>query len=221
MNSDTAGSIYVTTPTGFSSQLDKLQDTLNNKRFFINPELDIFKYIDGLYTATINQEDCFYRARVGDYKEVKDLHAAPKEKNHFGRFHPKGFSYLYAASEIKTAVAEVRPWQTIVTIAECKAKTELTLLDFTRRNEKLENSDMDYRTTLDNEFSKPINPNTSESDYLLTQIIAEYIKNKGIAGIKYSSSVNDDGYNIVVFDPKVFDIKIMKQVNVSKILYEF
>lgn len=221
MDSDIGANFYVTTPSGFSNQLEKLQDILSDQRFFLSPDLDIFKYIDGLYTVPITQEDCFYRARVGNFTVDADLYAAPKEKNHFGRFHPKGFSYLYAASEITTAVAEVRPWQTTVTIAKCTAKSKLELVDFTRGNERVQDANNDYRKTLNIEFSKPINPNTSESEYLLTQVIAEYIKSKGFAGIKYSSSVSDDGYNIVIFTPDLFDIKLFKQINVSKIHYEF
>lgn len=46
-------------------------------------------------------------------------------------------------------------------------------------------------------FSEPV---SSTSEYLETQYISEYIKCKGFQGIKFHSSLNERGNNIVLFD---------------------
>ena len=46
-------------------------------------------------------------------------------------------------------------------------------------------------------FSFPI---SNKEDYLETQFISEYVKLKGYQGIRYKSSLNRNGHNIVFFD---------------------
>ena len=48
-------------------------------------------------------------------------------------------------------------------------------------------------------FSRPYNGDASK--YLSTQYIAEEIKNMGFDGLRFRSSLNKNGYNIVLFNP--------------------
>lgn len=50
-------------------------------------------------------------------------------------------------------------------------------------------------------FSLPLDPGVEEKRYIPTQFIAELFKNRGYQGIAYKSSVREDGYNIVLFNP--------------------
>lgn len=49
-------------------------------------------------------------------------------------------------------------------------------------------------------FSKPNLGNNQ--DYLPTQYICEFIRKIGFEGIKFKSSVSNDGYNILLFDTR-------------------
>lgn len=62
----------------------------------------------------------------------------------------------------------------------------------------------------------------SDIGYLPTQAIAEYIKNNGYDGIKYSSSISKDGYNIAVFNSSnMRGLEISKVVIVSGVIYSY
>lgn len=51
-----------------------------------------------------------------------------------------------------------------------------------------------------NKFPKPYNG--QQEEYLPTQYLAETIKNMGFDGIRFKSSLNANGINIVLFDEK-------------------
>jgi len=49
-----------------------------------------------------------------------------------GRVNPKGIPFLYVATELKTAVAEVRPWKDeFVSVAQLTTTRELRLINCT------------------------------------------------------------------------------------------
>lgn len=64
--------------------------------------------------------------------------------------------------------------------------------DIKQKNSRLYN-------TIGAMFSRPYNGDASK--YLSTQYIAEEIKNMGFDGLRFRSSLNKNGYNIVLFNP--------------------
>jgi len=127
-----------------------------------------------------------------------------------GRINPDGISYLYAATDIKTAILEVRPVPTqYVSVAQIEILTDTVVYSFAKPLE-FDNDGKNWLSCVDyNEISKYFAmPNYGgNSYYLATQYISEYIKHMknpdGQAvfdGLCFRSSLNPDGTNYVLFD---------------------
>lgn len=161
--------------------------------------LDFFKFfMKAIQEIEITSNDCFYRGRLGIFTQEIELCAPPTEKCSAGRLNPKGVPYLYLADSIDTVISELRPSTgSEITIACFKTKQTLRLLDFCRKQPHKGN---DYLEIIDKEFSKPVEVGCTD-DYCFTQYIARFIKRKGYDGVKYTSSLNRNGYNITIFDP--------------------
>ena len=139
-----------------------------------------------------------------DYKRMKPLNNSASE----GRANPKGIPYLYVATDKETAMSEVRPsLGAILSIGKFKPTRELKIIDFSVHQGKInfflkEPNDVDkvelVWTDMDNAFSVPTSNTNFNSDYVPTQIIAEFIKSLGYDGIAYKSSLGN-GQNIVLF----------------------
>jgi len=155
-----------------------------------------------------------YRSRVNIDTEIIDILKMGKPPEKFstaGRANPIGIPYLYTASNIKTAIAEIRPHKgDNITVATFKVKEPLTLADLRnprksispfKLNEDGLNQiflDLDYLCHLGDELSKPILPREAHLEYLSSQYLCELIKHSGYDGVIYKSSVGD-GDNYAIF----------------------
>lgn len=119
-----------------------------------------------------------------------------------GRANPDHIRYLYLSEDSETPVYEVRPviGQTI-SVARFKVKKDLKIFDLTiQLPDKYENPDYEWPSLFNSVgkmFSKPYNGNPIE--YIPTQYITEEIKRMGFEGIRFKSSLNDGGVNVVLF----------------------
>ncbi len=173
----------------------------------------------------------------------------PKHLTKEGRLNSKGIPYLYLATNIETAVAEVRPWigseltigyfeiledLTIVDTSNDKPKTSLSQYVFVKENGndfEIKKRPVESYTFAEKEeyiwgdinsaFSRPISPSDSPLRYLPTQYLAEKLKTKGYDGIAYKSSLNKDGYNIVLFNPDKAKCVGCRMFEVKKLKYEY
>ena len=136
--------------------------------------------------------------------------APPKGKVPAGRANPKGISYLYLADDVKTALMEVRPnLNQPISVASIVVSKPLMIFDFCRIDSDVQTFDFsdldnfDYDGfllgTFSSYFSSPAFSN-DESNYFATQYLCEYIKELGFDGIRFRSSLNPDGKNVVLFD---------------------
>jgi RES domain-containing protein len=129
-----------------------------------------------------------------------------------GRANPKGIPYLYGASHLETAVAEVRPWiGAMVSVACFRLQRGVRLVNFTNVAQRQvlhmnEPSPAEREAAvwgdIDRAFARPVTPADDEASYAPTQIIAEAIRNAGFDGIAYRSSLGP-GHNIALFDPSL------------------
>jgi len=155
-----------------------------------------------------------YRARVNIDTEIIDITkmGKPPEKiSTAGRANPIGIPYLYTASNITTAIAEIRPHKgDNITVAIFEVKESLTLVDLRNPRETISPFeldedglnqifiDLDYLCHLGDELSKPILPREAHLEYLSSQYLCELIKHCGYDGVIYKSSVGD-GDNYAIF----------------------
>ncbi|MGD9808133.1 MAG: RES family NAD+ phosphorylase [Deferribacterales bacterium] len=167
----------------------------------------------------VDASKIFYRARIHDggakYK-FKDLKAPPFGKANSGRANPKGIPYLYLASDVDTAINEVRPpVKTEVCYVKFNAVKKLRILDLGKEM-VIESPFVDgfkdklrYRDLLNyvaQELNKPVLEENSEFEYLPTQYLCEYLKSLRsddrrkpfVHGVKYKSN-KATGDNYVLF----------------------
>ena len=134
---------------------------------------------------------------------AKDSGAPPADKTTSGRINPERISYLYLAEDPETAIYEVRP--TIgqhVSVASFRLIDEVKIYDLTIADQYSTNQKKDVALfrVIQEHFSEPNTGNAFK--YLPTQYLGEIIKQIGFDGIRYKSSLRNDGVNIVLFNQK-------------------
>lgn len=219
--------MYVSNDDNARKKYNEFVRQFEENRFILNQDIDFIKYyLEALIgnVEHINKGQKFYRARINGAQPFEydtDLGAPPLGQASPGRVNPKGISYLYVALNKETVIAEVQPWLNAeITIAECTAMEHLKVLDLLPTGQERIRQHS-YRRVISEEFSKPIRPETKELEYLPTQYIGEYFKDKRYDGIRYESALHSGGINIAFFDPTKFKIERVEKVRVSKINYDF
>src|ERR1700693_773320 len=106
-----------------------------------------------------------------------------------GRVIPRGIPCLYLASNMKTAVAEVRPWvDSYVSLAQFKLVKRCKVVDCrSTKSEKLDKDQARIWSDIAYAFSKPVSPEEPHLEYVPTQILAEAFRSEGFDGILYES----------------------------------
>ena len=134
--------------------------------------------------------------------DEKNCDAPPKEYAKAGRANSNGISFLYAATDKKTAIMEMRPQiGQSFNICEIEICRDIRIFDFTysvgelKEDEYAKSGDL---YVISKEFSQPNYGNGN--DYIPTQYLCEYIRQKGFDGIRYKSAVSLEGINVIIFD---------------------
>ena len=211
--------------------------------FDTNPSLDMFLDIDAdreilinLIFSLIDKEGekklenfQFYDDKSFLGYDKKNSGAPPVGMSSEGRLNPKGISYLYTSEDIETCVNEVKPYiGQSVSIATLKTKKEVKIFDLTKNFQQQtldennsEQLDFDsLMTVIAKEFKKPNHGDLRE--YIPTQYLTEYIKmNTDFVGVKFWSSMNKKGTNIIFFDRELCDIISSRIVAIEGIKFDF
>lgn len=209
-----------------------------NRYFAGMKVIEILEKFDNRTTRKMKPSEgtiTFFRARIGDYtkKSDEEMLAPPQGQASAGRCNAECVSYLYLASDVETAINEVKPNKgDIVTVAEIKVKgVEIfkfhmyTNPDLMRGIPgALKNMDEDLLElikVIDADL-KSVITQKQRTEYIPYQWIAEYIKSKGISMFGYSSTVGS-GQNYVLFDweskAEVMKTKL-KEIKDVKYIYE-
>lgn len=192
----------------------------HERRFFVSDDdLDftplpslLQRFKDRLPVAELRQP--WVRARVQKDRiwRPDEMRHPPSESASPGRANPAGISYLYIASDVQTACAEIRaePGHH-VTIADVRLPESLKILDLVVQLRRIDPfAYADLRTEIEArnllrafalDLSRPVLAEDAPIDYIPTQYVAEYFASVGFDGIQYRSSVAD-GNNVVLFSPK-------------------
>jgi len=212
------------------------KELMHNNRFFPNPlvvpDLKRLQELLGYLTVDIDTKQSFFRARIqeDDNPILPRNMGQPSEKlvtN--GRANPAGIPYLYLASDIATAISEIRPHTgEKVCIAEFGLKKTVPFADLRNPRKTISpfslpdetdlvllRRDLDFLCKLGDELTHPVVPKIAHLEYLPSQYLCEYIKHCGFAGVIYRSSVST-GTNYALFDAthavlpivvKLYDVK--------------
>lgn len=183
----------------------------------------------------------FKRARIGctsegeqftdSYKKIpypSDELKPPKNLRLIkdGRANSRGISVLYLASNIKTAIAEVRPWiSAYVTIGTLELKKDLILVNLSKTSSAAWHVDEPIKKVIwqkiNESFAKPISQGDEMWDYYATQYLSEVFKVNGYDGILYMSSQFEGGYNIVLFNSDDASVIKTELYKIRSLQFEF
>ena len=132
--------------------------------------------------------------------DEKDSYVNPDpDKVKAGRCNPYYIPYLYAAESSYTAIVEVRPsLNSYINVAEIEILDDLRIFNIAMKDIITDRTSI-LRNVLSSRFSRIVN-DYQDRQYLATQCITEYIKNLGYDGLKFDSSLDKEGTNVVVFD---------------------
>lgn len=125
-----------------------------------------------------------------------------------GRTNREGVSVLYLASEVETALAEIRPHPGhLVSVGGFRAKKNLRVarFDLPIRNFSSSDDRLDLFTIIyhiDWRLGFPIIPEERHR-YAVTQLLSDVLIRRGFEGVAYRSSVGT-GSNLCVFDSSIF-----------------
>jgi hypothetical protein len=150
------------------------------------------------------------------------------------RVNRRNESVLYCADDELTAVAETRPARGyLVSICTLTLNRDARILDlcapfqlvnpFTTDTPLWECELNELLYEFANEMSLPLERlDDEETHYLPTQKLAEHIRARGFDGIRYPSALNQDGTNVVFFDPAIVAIGSSRLIRVkdTKVEYE-
>lgn len=176
---------------------------------------------------TIPSGEVFYRARIGavakaanyNYKETRavfydpfrgaDIGAPPVGMAAAGRLNRPGVSFLYLASDMDTAIAEVRPHPgEFVSVGAFTASHNIAVANFSDhdlgslfRNDK-ELRLLELIVAVEKTFAA-MAPPSNQAKYSVTQVLAEIFRRMGFGGIRYKSTVGN-GVNLAIFAPDAF-----------------
>jgi hypothetical protein len=199
-------------------------------RFFPanGPNTDHLKELFGFLKIPDDESpNDFYRSRIKIANlplTMAEMRKPPREKTLNGRANPNGISYLYTASDVKTAIHEVRPHKgDAVAVAHFKANKTILLADLRDPKHTISPfelgddltalyKEMPFLSVLGNELSKPVVPSEADLEYLPSQYLCELVKSTGYKGIIYKSSLAE-GDNYALFDDSdLIDVDIKEYV---------
>lgn len=165
----------------------------------------IIDYYEQQFNAIIHSEDYqIYSQRINRGFEGFDEEGSgspPASETKAGRCNPSNVSFLYAAKEIHTAVAEVRPFiRDAVSVAKLIVQQDLRLVDFSYNIDEhgCINIDDKFFHHMRSEFSLLNKGN--EKEYLITQYLTLMAQSNGYDGICFRSSLVKEGTNYVIFN---------------------
>lgn len=222
-------------------QWDKLSDELKHERRFSHKEAHSFyeslisscENKEGeqhIYNALtkIKKDTVLYRARLikdDEHLDVirktpkKELSAPPEKWATNSRMSPPGISFMYAANNYQTAIAELHPYAgDRVAVASFVCEKELKFFDFTlldsieRREANILINPLKDRyfqhgyflERLHTLISKPYR--ATDTSYIETQMLSEVIRhhdNGFYDGIIFNSTQTENGLNYVIFGERI------------------
>jgi len=156
--------------------------------------------------------------------------APPIEYTTDGRANAKGIRCLYLGDSAETTIYETRAGAyDFVTVGKFKLKKDIIVVDLKRINQIspfIEELDCleyainkEHLNKINNEMGRIMRRSDSALDYIPTQYITDFVKSithnevAEYAGIEYKSVMHENGYNLAIFNPELFeciDTKIYK-----------
>ncbi|MFL6857688.1 MAG: RES family NAD+ phosphorylase [Allosphingosinicella sp.] len=246
-NDEVAGRLLqFSIPETICSELRDIELRLDRENFHaVEPAMEaLVSRIANEIESEVAEGSLWYRGRIGyqhaethfsdmrvtrvvtPYKGAA-MSALPPPQASAGRMNRLGVSVLYVASEIETALAEIRPHPGhTISVGGFRpsrrlriAQFDVPISNFASSDKRLDEFAIIYH--VDTLLSLPVIPEERHR-YAATQLLSDILIRRGFDGISYRSSVGA-GKNLCVFDPSlfVFDETASAVRHVDRIDYTF
>lgn len=218
-------------------------------KFQWNDFVDEIKTKNRFHTAIINKEifkkvleaSCkeyeegteFFRARIwtdGEGFPLGQMGPPPTSKASAGRANPEGISCLYLSNSMLTTLHETRAGvKDYVTVGKFVLKDKISVVDLTSIDKispfliasiELLAANLEHLKRIGYEISRPLRRYDSNLDYLPTQYISDYIKSIGYSGIKYKSTMCNDGTNFAIFNKDLLQCVEVLNYEIDSLKYD-
>ncbi len=220
--------IQFSIPETPSSELQTIAQRLERENFHAVEAAmkEVLAQIKDDIEVTVQAGTLWYRGRIG--VEERSVHVGWRSVNHVatpykgpaisalpppqasaGRTNRQGVSVLYVASEVETALAEIRPHPShFISVGGFRPRKELRVARFDVAIGPFSSSDarLDIFAlihNIDSLLGAPIIPEERHR-YSITQLLSDVLIRNGFEGVIYRSSVGN-GINLCAFDPDTFD----------------
>lgn len=209
-----------------------------NRFFSVIPNKDID---DWLRKDCLQKGTRMFRARIQKGSDQvyppKEMSSPPRDKATGGRANPHGIPYLYLSENVKTTLYEVRAvYLDRVTIGIFEALEDISIVDFTKEidlfyefsgaDDSASLADIVKKTltfrAIAEDLSHPMrSTDNSEVEYTPTQVVCEFCKLNGAGGIRFRSSLDQEGVNVVLFNPSKARCNGVIPVEVTQVSLSF
>ncbi len=181
------------------------------------PEGKLF-YRARVFNVNDSNYECFSEDTYEGFNEENSLAPKAKDVKKSGRINRINESILYLAEDKYTAMAEGRSGkQQSVSIAEVELLEDVKIYELKYKDScQIENIIEQIYHFIALEFYLSV---YDDKYYLITQYIARKLKEIGFGGVKYSSSVSENGMNIAIFDTKNAKANNSKLYLTKSVLY--
>lgn len=219
---------------------EKLKEELKwSRRFLSNVAYLEDLGWDGFFNTQyeLTNEVALFRARLHNqsgldaYSEIEMGCPDPKKVKEVkgGRANPLGIPYLYLSDSEVTTLYEVRAsFLDEVSVGTFYLKQEypaIRIVDFTEEPSLYNSGQVNeiikahlLKNRISKDLSKPMRRYDSEIEYIPTQFICEYIRVfTGANGIRFKSSLEPTGNNIVIFDQSLMQCTNVKLAKVNEL----
>jgi hypothetical protein len=187
---------------------------------FFNTQFEL-KPSDKLFRARVH-----HKTNIKAYKKKEMMCPLPNIAGG-GRANPLGIPYLYLSDNSETVLYEIRAsYLDELSIGTFQLKEEfisVKIVDFTEKTSLFQPTKITQtikskllRDSISQDLSKPMRRYDSEIEYIPTQFICEFIKLfTGASGIRFNSSLDIKGKNIVMFNQELMECKkvIIKKID--------
>ena len=194
---------------------------------------------------SLAKESILYRAQIGH--DEHELEGGPEitgyaaqrmkpipNKGKEGRGNPKGISYLYLSNDENTALAELRPHLgQRLSSAQFEIQKNLRLVDCYSVPHHYSHVECIFNPPVSQEdignavwsmineaFTKPVTNADDASDYVPTQILAEFFKSQGYDGVCFKSSMGG-GHNFILFQLDAAEVVTCTVMETKLVSFEF
>ncbi len=218
------------------------EELKHQNRFFPKnaPDTNLLEYFLRMHLCADESAipDILYRARIMDSNlpyPPDEMGKPPKNISTNGRANPAGIPYLYLASDIDTAITEIRPHTSErVCVAEFKVLLKPLVADLRNPRKTISPfsslSDEESITSLRNEIgflcqlgeelTRPVLPKAAHLEYLPSQYLCEFIKHLGFGGVMYRSAVGT-GTNFAMFDEESLQVGVVETYTIEHVKVEW